>query len=180
ETYGGIKDVKVSGQERAFLDRFTSAARRHAVLEVMTHTTRRIPKYFLEAVAFGGIIAIVLYLLGTGRPTSAVLSIVTLYAFACYRLIPAVQQIYEAISQLKYSLPSLQLLEESLHQDEALLAIDKASPLGLQDKIELKGVKFTYPDAATPSLDGIDLRIYRGTSSAIVGSTGSGKTTVLD
>src|SRR5690606_23689598 len=70
--------------------------------------------------------------------------------------------------------------EESLHEDEALLAIDKASPLGQQAKIEMNGVKFTYSDAATPNLDGIDIRIYRGTSSAIVGSTGSGKMTELD
>src|SRR5690606_26538852 len=112
ESFGGFKDVKVSGRERTFLERFARAARRHAGFEVELHVTRVVPRSLLEVVAFSGIIGIILYLLTTGRSTSAVISIVTLYAFACYRMIPAIQQVYEGVTTLRSSLPSLELRSE--------------------------------------------------------------------
>ncbi|HEX7038660.1 MAG TPA: ABC transporter ATP-binding protein [Trueperaceae bacterium] len=181
ETYGGIKDVKVSGRERTFLERFALAARRHAGLEVVLHVTRIVPRSLLEVVAFSGIIGIILYLLSTGRSTSTVISIVTLYAFACYRLIPAVQLIYESVSQLKYSLPSLELIERTFAAAQGRqTSLETGTPLALESQVEMRGVSYAYPNAEAPSLHGVDLVIRRGTATAIVGPTGSGKSTVLD
>ncbi len=181
ETYGGIKDVKVSGRERTFLERFARAARRHAGLEVVLHVTRIVPRSLLEVVAFSGIIGIILYLLSTGRSTSTVISIVTLYAFACYRLIPAVQLIYESVSQLKYSMPSLDLIERTFAAARGRQAsLETGAPLPFASRVEMRGVSYAYPNAEEPSLRGVDIVIERGTSTAIVGPTGSGKSTALD
>jgi len=181
ETFGGFKDVKVSGRERTFLERFARAARRHAGFEVVLHVTRVVPRSLLEVVAFSGIIGIILYLLTTGRSTSAVISIVTLYAFACYRMIPAIQQVYEGVTTLRSSLPSLELMERSVQALQGRgQAFEDAAPLPFERQVELRGVSYTYPNAESPALQGVDLVARRGTATAIVGPTGSGKTTVLD
>jgi len=181
ETYGGIKDVKVSGRERTFLDRFTQVARRHAGLEVVLHVTRVVPRSLLEVVAFSGIIGIILYLLSTGRSTSTVISIVTLYAFACYRLIPAVQQLYESVTQIRYLLPSLELMERSVAAAQSTGAsFEPREPLPFRSQVELRGVTYAYPNAESPALQDVDLVVRRGSATAIVGHTGSGKTTALD
>ena len=181
ETFGGFKDVKVSGRERTFLERFARAARRHAGFEVVLHVTRVVPRSLLEVVAFSGIIGIILYLLTTGRSTSAVISIVTLYAFACYRMIPAIQQVYEGVTTLRSSLPSLELMERSVQALQGRgQAFEDAAALPFERQVELRGVSYTYPNAESPALQGVDLVVRRGTATAIVGPTGSGKTTVLD
>jgi ABC-type multidrug transport system fused ATPase/permease subunit len=181
ETFGGFKDVKVSGRERTFLEGFTQAAKRHAGLEVVLHVTKVVPRALLEVVAFSGIIGIILYLLTTGRSTSAVLSIVTLYAFACYRMIPAIQQIYEAVTTLRYSMPTLELMERSVAEVQSRSeAFEDTPPLPLEQQVELRGVSYQYPTAESPALRDVSFVVRRGTATAIVGPTGSGKTTALD
>ena len=49
-----------------------------------------------------------------------------------------------------------------------------------QGRIDFRQVKVQYEEAATPSLDGLDLQIAPGTTVALVGSSGAGKTTVVN
>lgn len=180
EAFGGIKDVKVAGRESTFLGRFSVASGRFSDLTVTQRVINVVPKYGLEVIAFGGIILIVLQLLATGHSTAKVLPLVALYAFASYRLMPAVQQIFEAVTQLRFSLPSLEVLERDLEnaapQD---FQLERATPTGLGRSVELRGVSFSYPESP-PSLKGIDLYVQKNSSVAFVGTTGSGKTTILD
>ena len=181
ETFGGFKDVKVSGKERTFLESFSRAAKRHAGLEVVLHVTKVAPRSLLELIAFSGIIGIILYLLATGRSTSAVISIVTLYAFACYRMIPAVSQVYEAIAALRYNIPTLEHIERSTTELRSRHdAFEEAAPLPFEREVELRGVSYSYPRAEAPALRDVSFVVPRGTATAIVGPTGSGKTTALD
>src|SRR5690606_15393972 len=101
--------------------------------------------------------------------------------FACYRLLPAVQQMYEAVTQLKYSLPSLYVLERNLAgTDEEPRQFVKPAPLGLKRGIEFVEVEYRYPGAERASVRGLNLKFPRNTAVALVGSTGSGKTTITD
>ncbi len=180
EAFGGVKDLKIAGRERTFLDRFSGASRRYSDLTVLQRVINVVPKYGLEVIAFGGIILIVLQLLASGKSTATVLPLVGLYAFASYRLMPAVQQMFEAVAQLRFSLPSLDVLERDLATMEgSTTTFDRPEPRGLAQGIELKGVSFSYP-GSPPSLEGISLRVPKNTSAAFVGSTGSGKTTIVD
>ncbi len=181
EAFSGIKDVKVSGRERAFLSAFEGASARWSYVTTVQRVIKAVPKYALEVVAFGGILLIVLYLLTTGRPLSGLLPIIGLYAFASYRLMPAVQQVFESIAQMRYSLPALDVLERDMAGFDAEAArFPSPAPLGLRDAIELHDVHFDYPGSDRPSVEGISLRIPARTSVALVGSTGSGKTTTVD
>ncbi len=46
-------------------------------------------------------------------------------------------------------------------------------------RVELQGVEFKYPGAEQPVLTGIDLQVRPGETTAIIGSTGAGKTTLI-
>src|SRR5690606_38030245 len=92
-----------------------------------------------------------------------------------------VQLIYESVSQLKYSLPSLELIERTFAAAQGRpTSLETGTPLALESQVEMRGVSYAYPNAEAPSLHGVDLVIRRGTATAIVGPTGSGKSTVLD
>lgn len=181
EAFSGIKAVKTSGKERAYLGEFSAATKRSTELSVEQHVVNIIPKSVLEALAFGAVIGVVLILMRTSSSTAVALSTITLYAFAFYRLLPATQQMYESFTQIRYSLPALDVLEQSLENGASNLPdFSSARPSGLREGIELDNVDFYYPGMMEPSLEGVSLHIRRNTSVALVGTTGSGKTTVID
>ena len=64
------------------------------------------PRYALEIIAFGGMLLLILFYDGKNTFIN-VLPLIALYAFAGYRLIPALQRIYAAVTQLRFVTPSL-------------------------------------------------------------------------
>jgi len=103
------------------------------------------------------------------------------YAFAGYRLMPALQQIYGAVTQLKFAGPALNALHTDLMGLKPIEPYAKVSePLPLNKYIELNNIVYQYPNANAPALNGMNLSIPARSTVGLVGSTGSGKTTTVD
>jgi ABC-type multidrug transport system fused ATPase/permease subunit len=173
--------VKVGGLEQAYMQRFAAPASIYARTEATSRVIQQLPRYALEATAFGGMLLVMLYLLAKSGSFAAALPVIALYVFAGYRLMPALQQIYGAFTQLRYVGPSL----DALHKDLASLQDGNAqrgpiTPLSLTQSICLKAVTFRYPNAQHPTLKNIDLIIPAHSTVGFVGATGSGKTTTVD
>jgi ABC-type multidrug transport system fused ATPase/permease subunit len=100
--------------------------------------------------------------------------------FAGYRLIPAFQQIYNAFTQINFINPSLNNLYSDLenlkipekNQDQGILSLKK--------EILLKNINYNYPNSSRTTLKHINLTIPVKTTLGIIGTTGSGKTTLVD
>ncbi len=181
EAFGGIKEVKIAGLEPAFLTRFDEPARRFARTQVTATVIGQMPRYALEALAFGGMLLVILYLMRTAQGLQGALPIIALYAFAGYRLMPALQSFYTQITQLRFAGPAL----DNLHQDLSGLAPAPAqapppAPLALSQAIRLDHLTYHYPQAARPAVLDLTLEIPARATVGLVGSTGSGKTTTVD
>ena len=112
EAFGAIKEVKVNGLEKNYIKKFSEPARIYARHMASSMILTQIPRFLLEAIAFGGMLLVILYLMGeTGTFTNA-LPIIALYSFAGYRLMPAIQQIYSCEGQLRFVGPAVDALYE--------------------------------------------------------------------
>ncbi len=182
EAFGGIKDLKVLGREQAYVQRFRGPAVRFAQHQSLYTTLSGTPKYLIEAVGFGGVLALALYLMGTRADLGEILPLLGLYAFAGYRLLPAAQHIYAGVSSLRFGLPAVDAVYEDLCKESPLHArsTSRLEPLPLEESVRFDGVRFRYPGAAGDALQGLDLTINARTSVAFVGATGAGKTTAAD
>lgn len=184
EAFGGIKHLKLLGREPAFLDRFTGPSKRFSSAMATSMVLSQAPRYALELIAFGGVLVIVLYLLATGYGLEGVLPLAGLYAFAGYRLMPSLQQVFRGVTQVRFNAPILESLHEELEgvADDPLKGRRASDPAALpfQDRLTLSGVRFRYPEARAPALDDVHLTIEARTSVAFVGPTGAGKTTLAD
>ena len=186
EALGGIKDGKLLGLEDAFLNRYSKAALQVSRHDATSTILADLPHYLLEAVAFGGMLAFVLYLLVTGNVSlGSILPILALYAFAAIRIFPALQRIYNSLAAIRFSKPTLDRLYEDMKAAEANIRTlpprAKGAPaLHLDERLALEDVHYSYPLADRPALRGMSLAIPARSTVGIVGGTGAGKTTAID
>lgn len=187
EALGGLKEIQVLDRRREFVARYAEPSKAFAGYTARKEIVGLLPRYAMETVAFGGILLIIVYLLGQGQELDQFLPTVSLFAFAGYKLLPALQHMFESLTTVRFYEAALDTLRDDLLaggerilSDVAEVGPSAVEPLGFDDTIRLSGVSFTYPGASTPSLDGVDLTIRKGTAHGLVGGTGSGKTTVVD
>jgi ATP-binding cassette, subfamily B, bacterial PglK len=188
EGMSGIKELRVLGRELTFLRRFATYAKLHSRNNVVAGVIGEMPRYALEIVAFGGILLMVLYFLGQGQAASGIVPLLALYAFAGYRLLPALQQLFGAFAQLRQGVAALDVLHRDLvsaatdvdDSERRLEATFAAQPMPFRERLELCNVTFRYEGAAEPSLRKLSLVIEANTSIGLVGPTGCGKTTTVD
>jgi ABC-type multidrug transport system fused ATPase/permease subunit len=187
EVIGGIKDIKLLGRESSYLSRFKGHAEQFASTVAIQQTLNLVPKFAIEAVAFGGIIAIVLVLMIgaggiSGGGLGSILPIVGLYAFAAYRLQPALQAIFQGAASLRYGQKAVSNLYADAFPDVVPAHLPDRSPVALKlnQSIGLEKLSYSYPNTNKPALMDLNLQIPVGSSLGIVGSTGAGKTTLVD
>lgn len=182
--FGGFRDIVLSGTQRVYSRTFhqTDWANRwaHGVNSIIGVT----PRIVVEAV--GAItLALIAYVFGRGEDgVATMLPVLGALAFGAQRLIPALQQIFYGWTMLVGGkarvADALSLLERL--DDSALREKDRPSPaqLGLRHTISLEAVRFRYDTENPWVLDGVDLTVEKGECVGLVGTTGEGKTTLLD
>lgn len=181
EAFGAAKEVKASGLESVFIERFAKPAETYAKGQATAQVIAQMPRFALEAIAFGGMLLVILYLMVQSGSFAVALPIIALYAFAGYRLMPALQQIYGAVTQLKFAGSALNALHTDLMGlNPVELYGDALEPMPLDKSIDLNNIVYQYPNANSPALNGINLNIPARSTVGLVGSTGSGKTTTVD
>nr|WP_233350576.1 ABC transporter ATP-binding protein [Henriciella barbarensis] len=187
DALNGIKVIKVLGREQTYLKRFRMAAIKVARSQAASMTLGQLPKFAIEAVAFGGIILLCLVLMARqggadGEALGEVLPILGLYAFAGYRLLPTFQSAYQSISAMRFGAAAIDSVYEDLVLREDLHPLPRGTvePLGLHDSIEFRALSFSYPGSDGVGLKEVSVTIPIGSRVGVVGSTGAGKTTLMD
>lgn len=187
EVLGGIKDVKIRGTEAEYHRRFRDSSFRFARHEATNQIIAALPRFLLEAVAFGGMLGLILFLLQKSESgLSGVLPLIALYAFAGLRLLPAMQQFYAGVTQLRYSRPALVDLSDRYLTTGVFSDAWKTPQsvcrerLRVHEYLELSNVSFSYPHVPRMALEGLSMRIRARTTVALVGGSGAGKTTAAD
>jgi ATP-binding cassette subfamily C protein len=182
EMLSGIKTVKTYAAQRFFYDRFEKESKRFSLIQPKVQMTYAAPKYILEIVAMGGVLAFTMYLFVNSGNLLNSLPKLTLYAIAGYRLLPALQNAFSAIAKVKHSMPSLHKLYDDLilAKDIDQLVVTKIKRMPLEKQIELESINFQYDEDGPAILKNLSLQINKGEIIAFVGATGSGKTTLID
>ena len=182
EAMSGIKEIKLRNSEKVFINRFIPPSKEPADCAALASIISSLPRYLLEVIAYGGIIAITIIIISTnpGR-SNEVIPMISLYAMAGYRLMPALQVIYGAVSNIKYNMPAFNILvNDFIKSTEQISKELEQEPIELNDKIEIRGISFSYQNSEYPVIKNLTLDIKHNTTVGLIGSTGAGKTTLID
>ena len=186
ESISGIKDVKLTGLEETYLARFSIPSRRVASSASISQVIGELPRHLLEVVAFGGMVALILIMLLTGSgKIGDILPTLGVFAFAGMRMFPAMQQIYMAMTQMRFVAPLLGNVHAAMKMTAAqgvprISSRAAVPPLVLRNALVLKDITYRYPGAEQMALDGLSLKVDARSTVGIVGGSGAGKTTAVD
>lgn len=182
EALAAIREVKLYEREEGHLDRFSAHTKRYARAQVTQDAIGQLPKSAIEVIAFGSVIVLALVALGSSRTPGATITLLGLFAFAGYRLVPALQGCYQSLTAVRFRRTAVQnLCRELLTTPVEATSPKDAAPVPLaRHSIGLRGITFRYPTRRDPVLKDFSIEIPVGSSLAIVGPTGSGKSTALD
>jgi len=185
ETMGGIKPILAHDARDHFLARVARASDGLARTMPKALLLPAIPRAGLEIIVFGGMIAWLLTLLATGHDLAALMPRVGLIALVAYRLMPSMQVIFAQsvlVSTLTGSMQEvLRLLRaQDIRTGTAAARADAPQPLAWSNEIRFEKVSFSYAGSDRVALHELDFTIPKGQNVAFVGSTGSGKSTLID
>ena len=182
--FGGIKDTLILGRQLNFTERFSRASEKVAVAGATNQALTQIPRYFLEFLAFTGLVLIVIsfHELNDGN-IGSVLPIISLFAVAAFKILPALQILYSSISMIQGNISAVNSIKSDLKENPRLIINNDSSRKEndfFKKKIVIENVTYTYPTKKAPAVSAINIEIPKNNKIAIVGASGSGKSTLLD
>lgn len=178
----GMKAIRSSGSATFFVERFSRASKDYAGIYPTLEVTTHLPQFIMEIIAFGGILGLVIYLVAADGDFTHAIPMLTLFALATYRLMPALHTIFVSAARLSNSVSVIESVARDLSNGYPLEPVDTGIGEGIpfRHRIRLHRVSFDYAAASTPIVRDIDLSIDKGQWVALVGTTGSGKSTLID
>lgn len=181
EVAGGLKEIKFMGLETTSLARFRGPARSMAQLQTLGLTIVRLPRYALEATSYSGFIVMILVMVVVqGENMASLVPLLGLIGMSATKLFPALQQMFQQISTIRFSAAGLARMSDRLHALDIHEPASDAPALGLREALTLDGLRYRYPSGEKDTLKGLSAHISARTTVGIVGGTGAGKTTVID
>ncbi len=186
----GIKEIKIANKENYFINEYAKCGAGYVNAVQRYNLYNATPRLLIETVAIAGMIFYMLFQLLRGTPVSDILPQVTALGVAAMRLIPCANRINNHLTAISYFEPFFmgvsdnlqeEIRDESINYDErAYQTQAEIEKLEIKDKIELKDIVYKYPNTEIFIFDHADMEIPVGKAVGIVGTSGAGKTTVVD
>ena len=184
DSFGGIKEVLLLDKSSEFKKSFIKAGNKLAYSEGLNRAIALVPRYFMELIGFASMIALVLYLIANSKGNlGLLLPILSIYAIAGVKLLPALQQIYNSIVTIQGNLSAYESIREDLiniNMDIEQKVEDNQQVWSKHNEISLKNITFNYPHKKSFALKDVSLVIKPNTTVGFVGTSGSGKSTLID
>ena len=180
EIFGASKEIKFKGLEEVSSKNFSNPAKIFAHVQSSLEIISHLPRLILEIIIFGGILLLTLFIISKTGNLNNALPIISLYAFAGYRLMPAIQGIYASYSTLTFVSPLIHSLHDEFKNLKPLNRSQDKNILKLNEKITLRNISYIYPNSSMTALKNINLIIPARKTIGLIGPTGSGKTTIVD
>jgi ABC-type multidrug transport system fused ATPase/permease subunit len=183
---GSIKEVKVMGKEGFFLRSYLENSHGCANATAKHQVLLAAPRIYFETVTVAAMCIIVVINLLSETPPQVLMATLGLFAMAAFRLMPAMSRMATMLTTIRFGVVQLNLIYADLvsgtsSETTRLLAGNESlAPLRLQKQIRLNNISYCYPGSSREVLQNINISIPQGSSVGLIGSSGAGKTTLVD
>jgi ABC-type multidrug transport system fused ATPase/permease subunit len=186
QTVQGMKEVKIMGKERYFVSEYAKCGKGYVEAVQKYNLYNNIPKLLIETVCVICMIGYILFMVLNGVSEESMTESIATFAAAALILLPCVNRINNQITSISYFEPFFMGVDSHLQDEisrkntDMSFAEGKAEKLLVKDKIEMKDITYAYPNTDKLIFDHSYMTIPVGHSVGIVGSSGAGKSTIVD
>jgi ATP-binding cassette subfamily B protein/ATP-binding cassette subfamily C protein len=176
EAFGNYKFVRLKGNKNELGSNYGAALHTSLKTQVTSNTLGAMPKSILESLGFSLLIGVVIFVLSKYNDASMVIPVISMYALALYRILPAMNRLLGNVNSIAFSQRSLDLVADAVHlpvEDEG------NEPVTFNETISLNDVSFLYATGGEV-INNLSLKINKGEKIAVTGESGSGKSTLID
>ncbi len=186
QTVQGVKEIKISCKEQYFVDEYLNYGNGYVTAARKNDLYSQTPKLLIETVCVACMIGYIIYMLASGVDSSDMVTTLTAFAAAAMALLPCVNRINNQMNKIDFCEPFLMAVSDDLQEEisgenvDMSYATDTDEKLPVREKIELTDIVYAYPGTEKKIFDHASLTIPIGKSVGIVGTSGAGKSTVVD
>ena len=186
QTVQGIKEVKISCKEQYFVSEYVKCGKGYVDAVQKYSLFNQVPKLLIETICVICMIGYMMFMILTGVNSEDMLTTLTAFAAAALVLLPCVNRVNNQINNISYFEPFFMGVSDNLQDEisgvkvDMSYATDSDEKLPITEQIELKDIVYAYPNTEKLIFDKADLTIPVGASVGIVGTSGAGKSTVVD
>lgn len=186
----GIKEIKIANKESYFIHEYSKCGAGYVSAVQRYNLYNATPRLLIETIAIAGMIFYMMLQLTQGVDVKDIMPQIGVLAMVAMRLIPCANRINNHLTSIAYFEPFFmgvsdnlqeEIRDENINYDEnAYVKSTEVEKLDIRDKIELKDITYKYPNTEVLIFNHADMEFPIGKSVGIVGTSGSGKTTVVD
>ena len=186
----GIKEIKIANKEQYFISEYAKCGFGYVNAVQKYNLYNSTPRLLIETVCIAGLVLYMLVVMLQGASVTEMMPQLTTFGLAAMRLIPSANRINNHLTSISYFEPFFMgvsdNLQEDIHDDsivydvEAYSKAKEVKKLDLSKEITLQDITYKYPNTETLIFDHADMTIPIGSAIGIVGTSGSGKTTIVD
>lgn len=191
----GIKSIKVARTESFFCDNYSKHAKVVANVEKKNLTFSVFPRLFIEAFTVSVVLGFMLFLVSAGTDLAMLVPQLSAFFVAAIRLLPSVNRISCSYNNIPFCEGALDNIIEVLNQERKALesngvdgefkgtsiySNENVVKLDFNSALSMQELDYIYPETEKKILDCVNIKIAKGQSVGIVGTSGAGKTTAMD
>lgn len=186
QTVQGVKEIKIACKEQYFVEEYLKYGNGYVSAARKNDLYSQTPKLIIETMCAACMIGYILYMIASGQNNADMMATLTAFAAAAVALLPCVNRINNQLNKIDFCEPFLMAVSDDLQEEisndrvDMSYATDTDEKLPVREKIELKDIVYAYPGTEKKIFDHADLTIPVGKSVGIVGTSGAGKSTVVD
>lgn len=182
EALAGVKELRVLGRLGEYVQRYDAPTQTASRVQAENQILAIAPRYAMELLAVGGLVTVSVMISTMQTGNGELLPILGLYGFAGFRLMPSLQMVFSGFASIRFSMSALEAIEDTNELPDRSVDVGAQVPGRIEpnESIKMENVSYSYPGADRPTVSRVSLRIPAGAAIALIGETGSGKTTIAD
>ncbi|WP_029323193.1 ABC transporter ATP-binding protein [Butyrivibrio sp. AE3004] len=190
ESVTGIKEIKIANKENYFINGYADCGAGYVNAVQKYNLYNSTPRLLIETISVAGMIGYMLIVMMSGQSVKDLVPLFTVLGAAATRLLPSANRINNYLTSIAYFEPFFMNVSDNLQQEindgsvsykaEDYKIMKEVEKLPVHKSIELKNITYRYPNSAAYVLKNADMTIPVGKSIGIVGTSGAGKTTIVD
>lgn len=180
----GIKDIKILKKEDYFQEQYKKDTYKTSMAQCKNSILSQTPRLIIETVGMGGMLGMIAILLYSGRSIEGMATQITAFAMAAMRLMPSANRMNAFLNAISFLKPSLQTVvnevEECNRYQDQNNNVKVNGKLEFVNEIKVDKIEFSYPNCENNLFQNATMKIPIGKSVAVIGTSGAGKTTIID